>query len=245
VAVFRPSYPTLSHTGRRRLAPSLPPSMKTTFHPTHHQQTRRRPAEHNFHGLCTSGSEMAARRQDTSCPAGYFHYTCNFDGHNYAGCCSVDACKQNPVGCPLAAQPRTSTTKTWTTSSRTSSSLSSPAPTTVEIPTLQHSVLSSSASATSPAATAVTGADGKNNHGILIPLGGLIALVVISAIVAVAGAILAWQRWCKRHDKRAEDSDIAAPDLPAMYQALESTPGPLPGHQGGTFRPLLPHRIRN
>ncbi|KAK4449395.1 hypothetical protein QBC34DRAFT_89420 [Podospora aff. communis PSN243] len=189
-------------------------------------------------GIWTSGSEMAAQREDTSCPAGYFHYTCNFNGHSYAGCCRVDACKQNPVGCPLAAQPRISTTKTSTSLESSSSLSSSPAPTTLETPTFL-----SSAGATFPAATAVSSADGNSNHGILIPLGGLIALVVIPAVVAVAGAILAWQRWCKRRDSKAEDGAIAAPDLPAMYQAPKSTPVPLPDHQEGTFHSFLPQGI--
>jgi hypothetical protein len=61
---------------------------------------------------------------------------------------------------------------------------------------------------------------------------------VISAIAAVAGAILAWQRCCRSRNKKAEDGKITAPDLPAMYQIPEEpTLGLMPGHQEGTYSP--------
>lgn len=208
---------------------------------------------------------------DTSNPEcdtknGYFWYTCTWKQPYYSGCCRVDPCRQNPIGCPLSArQPYTTTAfQTLSVSSQissptdqaTSESLLSDEATTTFFSTTTTSSTPSPGVPASPIISSSLTADSDNSsHGVTLSVNALVGIVVGCTLAAlfIALMICMWlarrRREKKEKSEQAErmassrglDEEVIPPGLESVFNPMAQTgPGSVFDRaEGGSITHLL------
>ncbi|KAK3310304.1 uncharacterized protein B0T15DRAFT_32538 [Chaetomium strumarium] len=160
--------------------------------------------------------------------SGYIWYICTWKHPYYSGCCRVDPCKQDPIGCPIGwpASARghpVATTDSASTSRPRTTSRTSPIRTT---PGLTRTETAAASSSPSPSSTPTPGAGAgttatisststavnanNSSSGITLSVGALVGIVVACAAVAVIAALSTCMWWWGRCRQRR---DSIAPSL--------------------------------
>lgn len=201
---------------------------------------------------------LIARMSSSTCQVGYPSWSCSFHEQYFTGCCSVDACRQTPVGCPESAQPITVTPFLTSTASLTSTGQTHLSTTAVTTDTTNITT-SPSADQSAPSSQIVTSsgptsdAGPSSPNGILIPISALVVLVVGSVFFLITGAITACMRWGKHQRKRDQARKAASesvtkplgegqlpPDLnSSAIPHAHGGPGYIADEVGGRLTPKL------
>lgn len=146
--------------------------------------------------------------------SGYLWYICTWTTPYYSGCCRVDPCRREPIGCPPSARQTVPTDDAVTT---LTSTLIVPETTltVTKRPTHSHQPPSSSSSLTSTlgagaptsptiASTSAADSDNSSGNGITLSVNALAGTVVGCAIVAMLAAVCAYMWWRRRRRDRDE-----------------------------------------
>ncbi|GAB1311208.1 hypothetical protein MFIFM68171_01418 [Madurella fahalii] len=150
--------------------------------------------------------------------SGYLWYICTWTHPDYSGCCRVDPCKRNPVGCPSYARgvPVTSSIDTTPASStrtttvvdtvvETSSTLAATATATVPVPPETSSAPGLGADIQRSAALSGPSAVGdSSSNGMTLSVSALVGIVVGCAMVAIFMALAAGMWWGRRRREKDE-----------------------------------------
>ncbi|KAK4040517.1 hypothetical protein C8A01DRAFT_46150 [Parachaetomium inaequale] len=148
--------------------------------------------------------------------SGYLWYICTWTAPFYSGCCRVNPCRQEPIGCPPQARGDSEsydTTVTLTTTVPSSTltvtktrSKSQPAPSSSATPTPG----ASAASSPTISSTSTANNDNINSHGLAISTSALVGIVVGCGIVVIFAALMACMWWGRRRREKDEKRDHAA-----------------------------------
>lgn len=173
--------------------------------------------------LTAAAIDTPSRECETQ--SGYFWYICNWTTPDYSGCCRVDPCRQEPIGCPPSARGQTApptddaTTTTLTTTvpaTETTVTVTRTRPTsTSHHPTsTSHHPTSSSSSTPAPgagaptsptiASTSIADNDAHNRDGVALSVNALVGVVIGCSVVVVLAAVCAYMWWRRR--RRNEDA---------------------------------------
>ncbi|KAK0737706.1 hypothetical protein B0T21DRAFT_170745 [Apiosordaria backusii] len=136
-------------------------------------------------------------RKECATASGYLWYTCTFTTPWYAGCCSVNPCQQQPVGCPLIAQGEPVTSTQSTSLSSTPSEI-----TTTLTPTADISSRTTLSTSTYPT-------NYEDSHGMKISISALVGVVVGCAIAVIFVALVSCMWWGRRRREKDEKRDQA------------------------------------
>ncbi|VBB72775.1 Putative protein of unknown function [Podospora comata] len=188
--------------------------------------------------------------------SGYLWYICTFTTPWYAGCCDINPCHQQPVGCPLTAQgePVTSTISTFTSPSLREATAT--ITTTADI----------SSQITLPASIfpATQEDNQEDSHGMTISINALVGVVVGCTIAVIFVALVTCMWWSRQRRERDEkrqqaqrlasprlvDEELVPPGLEGVFNPMASDgPGSIfdraegrmskISHESGSF-PILP-----
>lgn len=155
--------------------------------------------------------------------SGYLWYICTFTQPDYSGCCRVDPCKRDPVGCPPYARGVpviTSTTITTSTSTKPALDPTSDTSLTLAVPTTTGPAPSPPETTPTPSPGAGAGAslqrsaatDGpttggsssSSSHGITLSISALVGIVIGCAIVALFASLSTCMWWGRRQREKKE-----------------------------------------
>ncbi|KAL2255978.1 hypothetical protein VTK26DRAFT_2401 [Humicola hyalothermophila] len=148
--------------------------------------------------------------------SGYLWYICTWKHPYYSGCCRVDPCKQDPIGCPPSArgEPVGVTTHHSSTSSTTSQtasdSLLATEATATSLPTATTSSTPSPGAPAPPiiSSTSTTDSD-SGSDGVTLPVGTLVGIVVGCTLAALFAAVMACMWWGRRRREKEEKREQA------------------------------------
>ena len=202
---------------------------------------------------------MAAAAETTGDPtcdtqSGYFWYFCTWTTPYYSGCCSVDPCREEPIGCPASATGELvpdavvltitsyvpSATVVITITAHHPSSASS-TPSSSSSSTLPSSSAASpptpgaGAPTTSPtiSSTSAAGNDHNSGNGMALSVSALIGIVLACGVVAIFAALSACMWWGRRRQKN-EKQEQAEGELSSRGMDEELAP---PGLES-VFNPM-------
>lgn len=213
---------------------------------------------------------MAAAANATGDPtcntqSGYSWYICTWTTPYYSGCCSVDPCREEPIGCPASATGEpvpdavvlTITsyvpegTVTLTTTARHSSSASStPSSSSASPPPTPGA----GAPTTSPtiSSTSTVGNDNSSGNGMALSVSALIGTVLACGFVAIFAALSACMWWGRRRRQKKEkqeqadgalssrgvDEELVPPGLESVFNPMaQSGPGSIFDRAEGMSQP--------
>ncbi|KAK0628146.1 hypothetical protein B0T17DRAFT_504851 [Bombardia bombarda] len=197
-------------------------------------------------------------REDRSCVSGYLWWVCAASP-GYRGCRAVDACQQNPIGCPPHDQmPETapismSFSSPWITSSTVTPSSTKPSlissSLTKSSASFGATFLSSSSTSPSlspssiipktsslvlpaPAASSDTSTD-TGGAGVVLPVGTLVGIIVgccVFAGLVVLGAYMLWGKYKRKGD---DEGGVARAFIPQRGHERDYIPDPYDSQTAG------------
>lgn len=185
--------------------------------------------------MAVSKTTIGATNRECDQQNGYFWYICSLTTPAYSGCCRVDPCNEQPIGCPAFATPQSdldetvltltsyvpSSTLTITrtasqhissdssTSSSESLTPSSSFDSSTPFSTSTPTPTPGASAPTSPTISSTSTADNDNSkgNGLTISVSALIGIVLACGIVSILAALSLCMWWGRRRRQKNEKRD--------------------------------------